>query len=54
MAEKVRRVVMWRRERVRADGLEEMRRRIRDAREGRVRMEVVGYVGRAGEWRRAT
>ena len=45
VAEKVRRVVMWRRERVRADGLEEMRRRIREAREGKVRAEVEGYVG---------
>ena len=47
VAAAAKKVVMWRRERVRADGLEEMRRRIHEAREGKVRVEVDGYVGRA-------
>ena len=38
--------VMWRRERVRADGLEHMRHKIREARRGATRAEIDGYVGR--------
>ena len=40
------RAVMWRRERVRADGLEHMRHKIREARRGATRAEIGGYVGR--------
>ena len=38
--------VKWRRERVRADGLEHMRHKIREARRGATRTEISGYVGR--------
>ena len=38
--------VMWRRERVRADGLEHMRHKIREARRGATRVEIDGYGGR--------
>ena len=40
------RAVMWRRERVRADGLEHMRHKIGEARRGATRAEIGGYVGR--------
>ena len=49
VAAAAKKVVMWRRERVRADGLEEMRRRIHDARAGKVRAEVAGYAGGAAQ-----